>query len=83
MVRLFEQAAGAPFEVQHVPLEALIAQRAQAADSVQQSFSALAIDYATGGPIDMQRVARSFPLLMWTSMQDYALRVMAQPQQAE
>lgn len=81
-MQLFEQAAGAPFEVQHVPLEAPIAQRAQAVDSVQQSFSALAIDYATGGPIDMQRVADTFPL-KWTSVQDYASRVMAQPQQAE
>jgi NADH dehydrogenase len=62
VVHIFEQATGEVFEVQHVPEETLRTQRAQTTDSVQQSLSALMLDYAKGDVIDMQPVLPVFPI---------------------
>jgi uncharacterized protein YbjT (DUF2867 family) len=75
VVRLFEAVGGRPFEVQHVPEEALRAQLAGASDSLQQSFAGLMLCYAAGDPIDMRATLQAFPLQL-TSVRDYARRVL-------
>lgn len=75
VVRIFEEVSGRRFEVQHVPEEALGAQRAQATDSLQQSFAGLMLQYAQGDRIDMSQTLQRFPVTL-TSVRDYAKRVM-------
>jgi hypothetical protein len=75
VVRIFERTTGKPFEVQYVPEEVLRTQKAQAIDSVQQSFDALMLDYAKGDVIDMQAVSRAFPIRQ-LSVADYARHVL-------
>jgi uncharacterized protein YbjT (DUF2867 family) len=76
VVRIFEGVGGRPFEVQHVPEEALRAQLAEAADSLQQSFAGLMLCYAAGDPIDIRATLQAFPLQL-TSVRDYARRVLS------
>jgi uncharacterized protein YbjT (DUF2867 family) len=76
VVRIFEEQAGQPFAVQHVPVEALRAQRASAEDPLQQSFAELMLGYTKGDPIDMEGTLQSFPVKL-TSVQEYAERVVA------
>jgi uncharacterized protein YbjT (DUF2867 family) len=71
VVRIFEEAAGRPFEVQHIPEEALQAQQASATDPMQQSFAGLMRSYARGDAIDMHDVLETFPLQL-TSVCEYA-----------
>jgi uncharacterized protein YbjT (DUF2867 family) len=71
VVRIFEEATGTLFEVQHVPEAALRAQRAHAADSVQESFAALMLDYAKGDVIDMHDVLQAFSIRL-LSVAEYA-----------
>jgi uncharacterized protein YbjT (DUF2867 family) len=75
VVRIFEGVGGRPFEVAHVPEEALRAQLAGASDSLQQSFAGLMLCYAAGDPIDMRATLQAFPLQL-TSVRDYARRVL-------
>ena len=49
IVGLFEKALGAKFEVEHVPVEALRQQHAQATDPIHKSFAALMLIIAEGG----------------------------------
>jgi uncharacterized protein YbjT (DUF2867 family) len=74
VVRIFEEHTGQPFDVEHVPLEALRVQRASAEDPLQQSFAELMLAYAQGNPIDMQGTLQSFPVKL-TSVRDYVERV--------
>ena len=74
-MRLCEELGGQPFEVQHVPEEALRAQYAAATDSLQRSFTALMLDYAKGDPIEMRETLQVFPIQL-TSVRDYAQRVL-------
>jgi NADH dehydrogenase len=76
VIRIFEQVGGKPFEVQHVPVAALEAQRAQAPDSLQQTFAALMLAYAKGDPIPMAETLTRFHVPL-TSVRDYARRVLA------
>jgi uncharacterized protein YbjT (DUF2867 family) len=76
VVKLFEQVTGQTFQVEHVPVAALQSQKAAADDPLQQSFSALMLDYADGDPIDMQATLKVFPVGL-TSVRDYAARVVA------
>lgn len=73
VVRLFEQAAGRPFEVRHVSEAELAAQEAAAADPMQRSFAALQRAYARGAAIEMRPDA-AFPVTL-TTVQNYAARV--------
>ncbi len=52
VVQIFEEVKGQKFAVEHVPEEALQAQKA-AADALQESFAALMLQYASGDAIDM------------------------------
>lgn len=76
VVRVFEEVIGKPFQVEYVPVEALQAQKAGTDDPLQQSFSALMLDYAKGDPIDMQDTLQAFPIEL-TSVREYASQVTA------
>jgi len=75
-VRIFEEVGGKPFEVQHVPVEAIAAQQKAATDPMQQSFSGLMLCYAQGDAIEMQEMLRAFPLKL-ISVRKYAESVLA------
>jgi NADH dehydrogenase len=71
VVHIFEEICGRPFEVQHVPAEALQAQQEAAQDPMQQSFSGLMRCYAQGDAIEMGNTLKAFPLQL-TSVREYA-----------
>jgi uncharacterized protein YbjT (DUF2867 family) len=48
VVALFEKAGGKKFELQHVPVEALQAQKNAATDDLSKTFASLMLMYATG-----------------------------------
>jgi uncharacterized protein YbjT (DUF2867 family) len=75
VVDIFERTAHRSFAVQHVSEEMLRAQKTQAADSVQQSFSALMIDYTKGDVIDMKAILQTFPMTL-LSVEEYAHHVL-------
>jgi uncharacterized protein YbjT (DUF2867 family) len=75
VVRIFERMTGRPFEVQYIPEEVLRTQHVQAADSVQQSFNALMLEYAKGDVIDMKDVLRAFPIRL-LSVAEYVHHVL-------
>ena len=81
MVAVFEKAGGKPFKVQHIPLEALQGQYAQATDSLSKSFASLMLQYAEGSEIEMQQVMKDFEIELNT-VDAYASKVMS-PQKAE
>jgi uncharacterized protein YbjT (DUF2867 family) len=60
VIKLFEAAKGKPFEVTHVPPEALQAQYEGATDPMQKSFIGLMTCYAAGDPIEMDATQKSF-----------------------
>lgn len=74
VVRAFEQSGGRPFTVEHVPEEALRAQRTAATDPLQQSFAALMLAYALGNSIDMRSTLKTFPVPL-VSVKEYARRM--------
>ena len=74
VVKIFEEATGQSFHVDYVPVEALQAQKAGTDDPLQQSFSALMLDYARGDPIDMADTLKTFPVQL-TSVREYASQV--------
>jgi NADH dehydrogenase len=74
VVRIFEEAAGAPFTVQHVPEEALRAQEAAATDPTSRAFASFMLGYARGDRIPMDDVLRRYPVRL-TSVREHALRV--------
>jgi uncharacterized protein YbjT (DUF2867 family) len=76
VIRIFEEIGRRPFEVQHVPEEAVEAQQAGTQDSLQQSFAGLMGCYATGDSIDMRATLVAFPMEL-TPVWDYARRVLA------
>jgi len=59
-VHVFEEVAGRPFTVSHVPVEALVAQQQAATDDMGRSFAGLMRCYAQGDPIPMDETARTF-----------------------
>jgi uncharacterized protein YbjT (DUF2867 family) len=76
VVRIFEETTGRKFDVQHVPDEALQAQRDAATDPMQHSFASLMLYYAKGDRIDMSRTLSQFPIRL-KSVRDYAQHVKA------
>jgi uncharacterized protein YbjT (DUF2867 family) len=71
VVRVFERQTGNNFTIDFVPLEALKAQKAAAADSFSESFAALMLSYAEGDNIDSVKSRKVYPFRM-TSVADYA-----------
>ena len=76
VVRIFEESTGRKFNVQHVPEEALQAQRAAATDPMQHSFASLMLLYAKGDSIDMSKTSKQFSVRP-KSVRDYAKSVTA------
>lgn len=76
VVQIFEEVGGQPLAIERVPEDALRAQKADAADSLQESFAALMITYANGDPIEMEATLQAFPLQL-ASVRDYAEGVLA------
>lgn len=74
VVRIFEEHTGNKFTIDYVPTEALIAKKSAATDSLEQSFTALMLNYAEGDQIDMTEVRRVYPFRL-TSVKDYVHRV--------
>lgn len=68
-MEIFEDAFGAPFEVQRVP-EAALEERYAAADPIQKTFAALGLSLARGDPIpDARETAARFGIEL-TSVRD-------------
>lgn len=74
VVKIFEEVSGRPFRVDHVPEDALRAQRAAATNSMDASFAALMLAVAAGDEIPMEHTLRSFPLRL-RSVREYASAV--------
>jgi NADH dehydrogenase len=78
VVQIFEEGSGRKFTLTHLPEEALRAQRAAAADSLQEAFAALMLYYAHGDVIDMKPAFGIFPgqASSLKSVRDYAGRLL-------
>ncbi len=77
VVGIFEQVGSKPFEVSHVPVQALEGQLAAATDPMQQSFPGLMLSYAGGDEIDMHETLKTYPIRM-TPVEEYARQAYAQ-----
>ena len=73
VVKIFEQH-GQPFEVMHVPEDALRSQKNASSDPLQQSFAALMLGFARGVEIEMTEKLKKFSIQP-TSVLDYSRRV--------
>lgn len=76
VVALFEKAGGKKFELQHVPVEALQAQKNAATEDLGKTFASLMLNYAAGSEINMQETVKAFPVKL-NSVYDYAKLVMS------
>jgi uncharacterized protein YbjT (DUF2867 family) len=74
-VKIFERVGGKPFEVTHVPVEAMQAQLAAAEDPLQKSFAGLMLAVAAGQVIDMRQATQDFHIKL-KSVEEYARGVM-------
>jgi uncharacterized protein YbjT (DUF2867 family) len=71
VVKIFEHHFGTTFALEHVPVEALLARRKEAADSLEQTFASLQLAYSAGCEVDMDTILRDFRMKL-TSIGDYA-----------
>jgi len=78
VVRIFEEAGRKPFDVTHVPVEALQQQLSSASDPMQKSYAGLMIGYASHGPIDVGSALNTYKLKLRT-VEEYVRRVMSEP----
>ena len=78
VVRMFEQASGRSFSVQHVPADALRAQRDAATNSLDQAFASLMLSAAAGDEIPMEDTIRTYRLRL-TPVRDYVRQAVARP----
>jgi uncharacterized protein YbjT (DUF2867 family) len=76
VVARFERIGGRPFQLEHVPEQALLTQFQEATDSMQKSFAALMLGYARGDAINMAAVVDKFAVEL-TSVDDYARSVLS------
>ena len=75
VVKIFEEASGRTFEVEHVPEQALADQQKASSDLMEQSFAGLMQGYARGDTVDMGETLKVFPVEL-TSVRDYAQNVL-------
>ena len=75
-VQIFETLSGRQFAVQNVTLDAIQAQKKEASDPMQQSFSGLMECLANGDKIDMAKTLKDFPTQL-KSVQDFAREQMS------
>lgn len=85
VVKIFEEAGRRRFAVEHVPEEALRAQKTCATDALEEAFAALMLYYARGEVIDIREANRVFPSLVGkqASVSEYAKRVLGVSTQGE
>ena len=76
VVRIFGEIKAQEFAVEHVPEEALQAQKTAATDALSETFAALMLQYAAGDAIEMEKTLNAFPRQL-VSVRDYAKRVVA------
>jgi nucleoside-diphosphate-sugar epimerase len=74
VIRIFEPAAGGPFEVQHVPEDALLAQLEQAVDPLAETFCKLQLEYLHGCLMNTSEALRLMPVRQKT-LREYAAEV--------
>jgi uncharacterized protein YbjT (DUF2867 family) len=74
-VRIFERISGRPFELTHVPEDALVAQQAAATDEMAQTFPALMRGMALGDAIPMAALLSAIPVEL-TAVVGYAEKVL-------
>lgn len=70
-VRIFERYSGKRFTVEHVAEETLQARLRSATDPLEQTFSALMLDYANGCPTDMRETLAILPMHL-TTLEEFA-----------
>jgi uncharacterized protein YbjT (DUF2867 family) len=75
VVARFEKIGDRPFQLEHVPEQALRAQFDGATDPMQKSFAGLMLGYLYGDAIDMAPVVDQFGIHL-TSVEDYARSVL-------
>jgi uncharacterized protein YbjT (DUF2867 family) len=78
VVRAFEEVKGQPFEMQHVPEEALVGAWESADEPVSKSINALMVDFARGDVIPMEETLATFPVST-TTVRQYATNVLSTP----
>jgi uncharacterized protein YbjT (DUF2867 family) len=74
VVDIFEQCSGRSFTVEHIPVEALLAQKEAAPDALSQSFASLMIAYSEEKFIPMEETTRILPVQLKT-VKEYASAV--------
>jgi uncharacterized protein YbjT (DUF2867 family) len=74
-VKIFEEASGRTFEVEHVPEQALADQQKASTDLMEQSFAGLMQWYARGDAVDMEDTLKAIPIQL-TSVREYAQNVL-------
>jgi uncharacterized protein YbjT (DUF2867 family) len=72
VIERYQKKKGQTFEINHVPVEALMQQYASVEDPMQKSFTGLMVCLANGDAIDMSRVCQEFPIEM-TLVDDFIL----------
>jgi len=75
VVARFEKIGGRPFQLEHVPEEALRAQFDGAADPIQKTFAGLMLGYVYGDAMNMAPVVEQFGIQL-TSVDEYARGVL-------
>jgi uncharacterized protein YbjT (DUF2867 family) len=75
VVARFEKIGGRPFQLEHVPEQALRAQFDGATDPMQKTFAGLMLGYLYGDAIDMAPVVDQFGIQL-ASVDDYARGVL-------
>ena len=76
VVTIFEELSGHRFELEFVSAHTLAAQESSGEDSWSRSIAGLRRCYADGDVINMRALAERFPI-GWTSVRDYARRVLS------
>ena len=77
VVARFEKIGGRPFQLEHVPEQALRAQFDAATDPMQKTFAGLMMGYAYGDAMDMAPVVEQFGIQL-TSVDEYARGVLGE-----
>ena len=75
VVARFEKLGGRPFQLEHVPEQALRAQFDGAADPIQKTFAGLMLGYVYGDAMNMAPVVEQFGIQL-TSVDEYARSVL-------
>jgi uncharacterized protein YbjT (DUF2867 family) len=76
VVRVFEEVAGRPFELEFVSINELRDAQAAATDPLLASYAAFCLACAEGDAVPMEETLRRFPVRL-TSVREYAERALA------